>query len=91
MSKSQKNKFKGSQKSDSVKESRPKNQGPAGFPMFEYLGSGKDHSAEWLKFKKDLKGVIVQQKLDNLLEQIIDEGIDLYSRKHCRTFILEHI
>ena len=44
--------------------------------MFEYLGAGKDHSAAWLKFKKDLKSVIVQQKLDNLLEQIIDDGVD---------------
>ena len=74
MSKAQKS--KDSQKSNSARDSRPKNLGPGGFPLFEFLGTGKDHSQEWLKFKKDLKGVIVQQKLASLLEQIINDGID---------------
>ena len=63
-------------KSDGAKDSRPKNLGPAGFPMFEYYGASKDHSHAWLKLKRNLKNSILQYKLDILLEQIIDDGVD---------------
>ena len=76
MSKFQKSKSKDSQKSESSKDNQTKNQGPAGFSLFEYQGPGKDHANAWLKFKRDLKSVIVQNKLDDMLEKIIDEGID---------------
>ena len=48
------NKSKDHHKSDGHKDSRPKNLGPAGFPMFEYLGQGKDHLQHWIKFKKNI-------------------------------------
>ena len=70
------NKSKDHHKSDGHKDSRPKNLGPAGFPMFEYLGQGKDHSQHWIKFKKNIKNSILQYKLDILLEQIIEDGVD---------------
>ena len=63
-------------KDNGAKDNRPKNLGPAGFPMFEYYGAGKDHSHAWLKLKRNLKNSILQYKLDILLEQIIDEGVD---------------
>ena len=63
-------------KSDGAKDNRSRNLGPAGFPMFEYYGSGKDHSHAWLKHKRNLKNTILQYKLDILLEQIIDDGVD---------------
>ena len=76
MSKFHKSKSKDSQKSESSKDNQSKNQGPAGFSLFEYQGPGKDHANAWLRFKRDLKSGIVQNKLDDMLEKIIDEGID---------------
>ena len=57
------------------KDFRPKNFGPSGFAMYDYLGKGKDHSSSWLKFKKNLKGAILTHKLDKLMEKIIDRGV----------------
>ena len=54
---------------------RPRNLGPSGFALYDYLGKGKDHSTSWLKFKKNIKGAILTNKLDKLVEKIIDRGI----------------
>ena len=75
MSKSNSNTNSKETKKENPKEFRPKNMGPSGFPLYEYLGAGKDHSQFWIKFKKSLKSVILQQSLDVLLEKIIDEGV----------------
>ena len=76
MSKVNKSKSKDSQKSESSKDNHSKNFGPTGSPLFEYLGPGKDHSQQWLKLKRDLKIVIIDKKLDSVLKQIIDDGVD---------------
>ena len=55
---------------------RARNLGPAGFQLFEYLGTNKDHSSFWISFKKNLRSTILQQKYDLLLESIIDTGVD---------------
>ena len=48
--------------------------GPSGFIIYEYKGSGKDHTVEWIRFQKNLRGAILLHKLDNLVEKIIDKG-----------------
>ena len=56
-------------------EFRPKTMGPSGFPLFDYLGKGKDHTAAWMRFKTHLKGARLSHKLDKLIDKIIDRGI----------------
>jgi hypothetical protein len=48
--------------------------GPSGFIIYEYKGSGKDHTVEWIRYQKNLRGAILIHKLDNLVERIIDKG-----------------
>ena len=54
---------------------QPRQQmGPSGFIIYEYKGSGKDHTVEWIRYQKNLRGAILLHKLDNLVEKIIDKG-----------------
>ncbi len=68
------NRNKNETKGEPKDHSTHKHYGPSGFQIYEYKGAGKDHTAEWIRFQKNLKGAILTHKLDNLLERIIDKG-----------------
>ena len=62
-----------SESKDYSQQPKP-HMGPSGFQIYEYKGHGKDHTVEWIRFQKNLRGAILLHKLDNLVERIIDKG-----------------